>query len=252
MVKSLGSLKISYRLKLQRPAAERGGDRGVVVTEDSPGCRQNPLHIEIRCQRLRFVRRDEKILEKVGDLLGWRGPYGQGFKLNNDAPAFLISGGCGVGPLYFLATRAIERGIPTTVAIGAKTAAALPYVEQFRELGVDLLIATDDGSMGYEGYVTDLAGDTVADWNGQKPIVYACGPEGMLVATHRLCHEHDIHGQLSLERYMKCGFGICGQCAIDGLLVCKDGPVFSIEQLDGVHDFGRARRSATGRRLPLR
>jgi len=190
--------------------------------------------------------------QKVGDLLGWRGPYGHGFRLNDDAPTLLISGGSGVGPIYFLATSALDHGIPTTVAIGARTAAALPYVRQFRDLGVDLLVATDDGSIGYGGYVTDLTEDTIAEWSGQKPVIYACGPEAMLVATHHLCREHSIDGQLSLERYMKCGFGICGQCAIDGLLVCKDGPVFNVEQLDGVRDFGHARRSATGRRLPLR
>jgi len=190
--------------------------------------------------------------QKVGDLLGWRGPYGHGFTLNNDSPALLISGGSGVGPIYFLASRAIEGGIPTTVAIGARTAAALPCIKQFRDRGADLLIATDDGSMGYEGYVTSLVEDTIANWSEQKPKIYACGPEGMLVATHRLCREHGIDGQLSLERYMKCGFGICGQCAIDGLLVCKDGPVFNVRQLNGLRDFGRARRSATGRRLPLR
>lgn len=74
----------------------------------------------------------------------------------------------------------------------------------------------------------------------------------MLVALHRLCREQTISAQLSVERYMKCGFGICGQCALDGLLVCQDGPVFDAEQLDGLRDFGHVRRSATGRRLPIR
>jgi dihydroorotate dehydrogenase electron transfer subunit len=82
--------------------------------------------------------------------------------------------------------------------------------------------------------------------------LYACGPEKMLVALHRLCLEHGVPGQFSLERYMKCGFGICGQCALDDLLVCQDGPVFTAEQLKGVRDFGRTHRSATGRALPIR
>ena len=64
--------------------------------------------------------------------------------------------------------------------------------------------------------------------------------------------EAGIPTQVSLERYMKCGFGICGQCSLDGFLVCQDGPVFDVEQLDGLRDFGKARRTATGRRLPLR
>jgi len=187
---------------------------------------------------------------KVGDRVGWRGPYGCGYSLREEMPALLVSGGSGVGPIYFLAARAIERSIPTTVALGARTADDLLYVERFRALGVDLLLATDDGTTGYHGYVTDAILQSAV--RNPQPAIYACGPEPMLVALHRLCRERDIPGQLSLERYMKCGFGICGQCALDGLLVCQDGPVFDVEQLDGLRDFGHARRSATGRRLPIR
>ena len=186
----------------------------------------------------------------VGDQVGWRGPYGRGFSLCQDGPALLVSGGCGVGPLYFLVSRAVERGIPATVAIGARTSLDLPYVEQFRALGTDLLIATDDGSLGYKGYVTDAIQPAIEHL--QSPTIYACGPEAMLVAVHRLCRERDIPGQVSVERYIKCGFGICGQCALDGLLVCQDGPVFDVEQLDGLRDFGHVHRSATGRKLPIR
>jgi dihydroorotate dehydrogenase electron transfer subunit len=188
----------------------------------------------------------------VGDHLGWRGPYGRGFSLCEDRVALLAGGGCGVGPLYFLATRAVKRGIPTTVAIGARTALDLPYVEQFRLLGVDLIRATNDGSVGvgHKGFVTDAI-EQSGICNSQ-PAIYGCGPERMLVALHRLCRERSIPGQLSLERHMKCGFGICGQCAMDGYLVCQDGPVFDVEQLDGLRDFGHAHRSATGRLLPIR
>ena len=187
---------------------------------------------------------------RVGSRVGWRGPYGHGFSLDEDRPALMVSGGCGVGPIHFLATRAVGRGVPTTVALGARTALDLPYVEQFRRLGVDLLIATDDGSHGYHGFVTDAVLQSSESLDHSA--LYACGPEAMLVALHRLCREHHIPGQLSIERYMKCGFGICGQCAIDGLLVCQDGPVFHVERLDGLRDFGHAHRTATGRRLPIR
>jgi dihydroorotate dehydrogenase electron transfer subunit len=184
---------------------------------------------------------------KVGDRVGWRGPYGQGFSLHEDRPALLVGGGCGVGPLYFLATRAIERGVPTTAALGARTADELLYIEQFRALGVEPDLATDDGTAGHHGFVTELV-----DRPASQPAIYACGPEPMLVTLHRLCRERGLPGQLSLERYMKCGFGICGQCALDGYLVCQDGPVFDVEQLDDLHDFGHAHRSAAGRRLPIR
>lgn len=187
---------------------------------------------------------------KVDDLVGWRGPYGRAFSLREEQPALLVGGGCGAGPLYFLATRAAQRGIPTTVALGARTERDLLYIEQFRALGVDLALASDDGSAGHHGYVTEIA-SRLATANSQFAL-YGCGPEAMLVTLHHLCRERDVPGQLSLERYMKCGFGICGQCALDGFLVCQDGPVFDVEQLDGLRDFGHARRTATGRLLPIR
>lgn len=187
---------------------------------------------------------------KVGDRVGWRGPYGNGFALDERRPALLAAGGYGAAPLCFLAERAIARGIPTMVAIGARKALDLLYVERFEDLGVEVLISTDDGSSGERGYVTDLVSRAIAQEPGL--VIYACGPERMLVALHRLCLEHGVPGQFSLERYMKCGFGICGQCALDDLLVCQDGPVFTVEQLDGLHDFGRVHRSATGRALPIR
>lgn len=186
----------------------------------------------------------------IGDGVGWRGPYGRGFELRQDRSALLVGGGYGAAPLYFLATRAVESGIPTVVTIGARTALDLPYVKRFEDLGVDLLVATDDGSTGQRGIITDVISGFMADQSGLA--VYACGPELMLVALHRLCIEHGIPGQFSLERYMKCGFGICGQCALDDLLVCQDGPVFAVEQLSKLRDFGRVQRSATGRALPIR
>ncbi len=187
---------------------------------------------------------------KVDSRVGWRGPYGRGFSLRKDRPALLVAGGYGAAPLYFLAAEAIEHGIPTTVAIGARTALDLLYVERFRALGAErLILATDDGSTGHRGYVTEAIQSPTSDL--QSSAIYACGPEPMLVALHRLCRERDIPGQLSVERYMKCGFGVCGQCAVDDLLVCQDGPVFDVEQLDGLRDFGHVHRSATGRQLPI-
>ncbi len=189
---------------------------------------------------------------KVGDKMGWRGPYGHGYSLHEEKPAILIAGGCGVGPIYFLAQQAVEKGMPTTVAVGAHSEDALPYAEKFRALGVELILATDDGTFGHRGLITDVVWRQIPPEQRQSAAIYACGPEPMLVALHRLCREHDLPGQLSVERYMKCGFGICGQCAMDGLLVCQDGPVFEVEELDGLRDFGHAHRTATGRRLPLR
>jgi len=187
---------------------------------------------------------------KVGSLVGWRGPFGRGFRLPDEGRMVIVSGGCGVGPMYFLATQATQKGIPVAVALGARSGADLPYVDAFKSLGVELLLATDDGSEGFRGHVTDAVQESRL--LSSDVTVYACGPEPMLVAVRRICRTKGIPGQLNIERYMKCGFGICGQCSMDGLLVCQDGPVFDVAELDDVRDFGHARRTATGRRLPLR
>jgi dihydroorotate dehydrogenase electron transfer subunit len=188
--------------------------------------------------------------KQVGERVGWRGPYGRPYRLDPDRPALLVGGGYGAAPLYFLTQRARAEGISVTVALGARKADDLIFVRRFQELGIPLIFATDDGSTGFHGYVTEaIRQDGVLQ--DQRPAIYACGPEGMLVALHHICTEFGLPGQLSVERYMKCGFGLCGQCALDDLLTCIDGPVLTVEQLTGKADFGHYHRTTTGRRLPL-
>jgi len=179
---------------------------------------------------------------KAGDRLGYRGPFGRGYSLAQEGPVLLVCGGCGVAPLYFLAKGARKRKVKVWVAIGAKTASELAFEGRFGDLGCRVLISTDDGSRGMKGVVTEAILDIV----GKVKAIYGCGPEPMLKAMADICKERGIPGQMSLERYMKCGFGVCGQCALDGKLVCLDGPVFSVEELERVRDFGRVRRDAAG------
>lgn len=188
--------------------------------------------------------------KQVGDRVGWRGPYGRPYRLDPARPALLVGGGYGAAPLYYLATHARAQGIPVTVALGARKADDLIFVGRFEALDIPLILATDDGSLGFHGYVTEAVRASGL-LEVQRPAIYACGPEGMLVALHALCTELGLPGQFSVERYMKCGFGLCGQCALDDLLVCTDGPVLTVEQLDGKADFGHFHRTTTGRRLPL-
>jgi dihydroorotate dehydrogenase electron transfer subunit len=192
-----------------------------------------------------------------GERLGIRGPYGHGFSPLTDRAALLVGGGYGAAPLYFLASQALARSIPTVVALGARHAGDLIYLARFQELGLPPILATDDGSVGHHGPVTQVVAQMAEHgWEdsafaGHPPALYACGPERMLVTLLRLCQDQGLVGQFSVERYMKCGFGICGQCALDGLLVCLDGPVLTVEQLSGRRDFGHSRRSATGERVAI-
>jgi dihydroorotate dehydrogenase electron transfer subunit len=208
----------------------------------------------------------------VGDTLGWRGPFGKPFRLERDRRALLVAGGYGSAPLHVLAQQALAHGMDVTVAIGARVADELLYADQFEALGVPLLLSTNDGSRGVQGFVTDAIREHFLTplANRQSPIpessivnrqssipqiqnltVYACGPERMLVALHALCRQQGWNGQLSVERYMKCGFGVCGQCALDDILVCVDGPVLTLDQLDGKKDFGHWHRGPTGRRMEI-
>jgi len=183
---------------------------------------------------------------KVGDPVGWRGPFGRPFTLCGEN-LLLIAGGYGAAPLHFLAARAREAGLSTCLAIGARTGGELILLDKFRQIGCVTVLATDRGDVGYHGYVTKAIASRLSEFD----MVYACGPERMLYAVAQMCWEAGVPAQVSLERYMKCGFGLCGQCAMDDKLVCKDGPVFDIEELRHSRDFARFTRSATGRRVPL-
>ena len=109
------------------------------------------------------------------------------------------------------------------MVIGARTAADVIFAERFEALGVRVAITTDDGSMGQRGVATGAA-ERLLDEAGYGAI-YACGPEPMLEAVERLARRRWLPAQLSYERYMRCGFGVCGSCAREGWLVCSDGPV---------------------------
>ncbi len=164
----------------------------------------------------------------TGDRLWLRGPLGQHFTLPEyripGKPRLLfVAGGYGVAPLHFLAERALAAGWGVTVVIGARTAGDIVFVNRFAALGSRVAITTDDGSLGQRGVATDLADRLLAE--SEYDTLYACGPEPMLQAVEKLAHTRNLPAQLSYERYMRCGFGVCGSCAQDGWLVCKDGPV---------------------------
>jgi dihydroorotate dehydrogenase electron transfer subunit len=165
----------------------------------------------------------------MGERLWLRGPLGQPFILPPVEPSgprsalLLIGGGYGVAPLHFVAERAHSLGWKASMVIGARTAADVIFAERFEALGVRVAVTTEDGSMGQRGVATDAA-ERLLDETDYAAI-YACGPEPMLEAVERLAGVRRLAAQLSYERYMRCGFGVCGSCAREGWLVCSDGPV---------------------------
>jgi dihydroorotate dehydrogenase electron transfer subunit len=176
-----------------------------------------------------------------GDRIGIRGPYGNGFTVFGRTLA--IGGGVGASPLLPL----VAAGQVDTFLLGARTASELLFADRIRE-SATLMVATDDGTAGHHGFVTQLISRVdLADFAH----ICVCGPEVMMKAVLAVLDREGCaeRGQFSLHRYMKCGVGVCGSCCTDphGLRVCRDGPVFSGDVLLE-SEFGRYARDASGSR----
>ena len=189
---------------------------------------------------------------RKGDIVGIRGPYGQGFHLENTGSNIVfVGGGVGVAPLAPLIEQLKNKGKEVTVLMGARTKQELLFVKRLRKLKIKLEIATDDGSEGKKGNVIDLL-EELLNHNASFTDIIVCGPELVIKKVLEIAKKHRISMQASLERYMKCGRGICGHCHIDGLMVCVDGPVFTLAQLDALRDLGIHVTDAYGRRKVIR
>jgi len=188
---------------------------------------------------------------KKGGMLGIRGPYGNPFTISKKMKRIaLVGGGCGAAPLSFLADCAIAEGIEVYFIVGAKTKDKLLYIDRMKKRGAYVLAATEDGSMGAKGFTTDVLRQLL---NTDKvDMIYACGPEIMMQKVIGIADEHNLPCQISMERYMKCGLGVCGQCACDDRLVCKDGPAFEKEEVKTMGDFGKYARLKTGKKVGLK
>ncbi len=176
-----------------------------------------------------------------GDRIGIRGPFGNGFP--GGGRVLAVAGGLGAAPLLPLAMK----GRAVAFLLGARTRSELLFPEILRDC-CPLLIATDDGSFGHHGFVIDLlkqVDPAAAD------AICVCGPERMMVAVFEILKEERMleRSYFSLHRYMKCGIGVCGSCCMDpgGLRVCRDGPVFRGDHIEGC-EFGKYARDASGRR----
>lgn len=240
-----------FKMGLRSPALARAAAPGqfvmVRVRDSTDPVLRRPFSIHNLLgegERLRgfeilykVVGRGTAILSELraGEHVGVLGPFGNGFTCPEGLQnVFLVAGGIGIAPLYYLASllESMGRGRPLwcTLFFGGRTYSDILCKEAFHVIGVDLRISTEDGSLGHKGLVTSLLKRELA--SGESPdIIYACGPDPMLKETFRIAASFDIPCQLSMESVMACGFGACLGCAIKGkgpgyLHVCTDGPVF--------------------------
>jgi dihydroorotate dehydrogenase electron transfer subunit len=189
---------------------------------------------------------------KKGDLIGLRGPYGNKFTIRkNYKKILMIGGGTGLVPLLRLASYTNKKKIKSTIVMGARTRQEVFFEKLTRkiidETGSLLTVCTDDGSYGIKGSTVSVMSKLVRD--DTFDCVYTCGPELMMKKVVELSNQNSLPVQASLERYMKCGIGICGSCCLDSSLVCQDGTVFNEKQLSKMLDFGISYRDKDGQKV---
>jgi len=174
---------------------------------------------------------------RPGDVLDIIGPLGNGYSVSGDHPVIITGGGVGIPPLVLLSKKFLEAGLSPgseiRICIGARDTATLVCEDDFRDMGIEPVIATEDGSRGIKGFVTHAMDQLENIEPGT--VVYSCGPVPMLHAVKKWAETRNLECFVSLENKLGCGIGACLGCSIpvtdeNGNIsyrrVCCDGPVF--------------------------
>lgn len=169
------------------------------------------------------------------------GPLGNTFDIADTIePAIIVGGGAGIASLMLLAVALRERSIQTLALVGSQNMRRLLSVDDLRAINVPVHIATDDGSIGHHGFVTDMLTNMLRKEELHHPTVYACGPHGMLAAVAKISTEYKVPAQVAMENRMGCAMGVCLGCVcpvrinenqIDYQRVCTEGPVFNATEI---------------------
>lgn len=173
---------------------------------------------------------------RAGEYLSVLGPLGRGFRIDPQQKACLVGGGMGIAPLLFLGKRVLQKcpDQGPVVVLGAKNREELePLIDDFAALGLKVHAATEDGSLGHHGLLTDIL--KVLEL-GSQCMTYVCGPKPMMAAVHLFCRNMHYGCQVSVETSMACGMGACLGCIVPLEKggyghSCFEGPVFDAEDL---------------------
>jgi len=173
-----------------------------------------------------------------GENLDVLGPLGRGFSLPQGEELALVAGGMGIAPFLFLARCLLERGNRLDLFYGARSASQVFLGREWENLDLKIHLATEDGSQGYKGLVTQLFRESLSARTYHR--VYGCGPRGFLLALACILQEEGLPGEVSLEENLACGLGVCQGCVVPIWEVqggasyrplCSSGPVFRVEEI---------------------
>ena len=188
--------------------------------------------------------------KKVGDYVGIRGPYGTSFSWKPRQRIAMLAGGYGAGPLYFAAFLASKQGCKIDFYLGARSKEHLLFSNKIKKLkNTRFFPSTNDGSSGFKGH-------NIANWTEQMEkgfkydLAMTCGPELMMKSVSDIAWGKKMPAQISVERYMKCAFGICGNCCVDdlGITSCQNGTVMDNRVVRQITEFGVYHRDSVGRK----
>jgi len=181
------------------------------------------------------------------ELIGVRGPYGTHFKIDKAQRILIAAGGAGIVPTLRIALEARQKGYDCDVVLGAKDAKEILFVKAIKSASCRVYPVTEDGSLGERGLIRDVVNKKLTS---DHDLVVCCGPELMIKSILELATEKNVPIQASLERIMKCGVGICGSCELSGFRVCKEGPVFGLNDLMLMENtLGQFKRDSSGKQV---
>jgi dihydroorotate dehydrogenase electron transfer subunit len=240
-----------FRFAIDAPAVGTGARPGqfvmIKVSDGTAPLLRRPLGLHDADERgfelfFKVAGRGTEILsrKKAGDRIDVLGPLGRGFSVPAGAEgrtAYLVGGGRGIAPLFFLARELVRAGTRPVVFYGGRTLEDIPIRDRFERAGLDLRCSTDDGSFGFPGFVTALVDQALRQ--ARPAAVYACGPDPMMKALAAIAARHGVPAEFSLESVMGCGIGACWGCVQriknehgDGWVkICEEGPVFPGERI---------------------
>ena len=232
--------------------------RPFAVYKATPGEDGKPLWIDLIYLTLGKMT-NRLAAMRAGDMLEVWGPLGKPFFPGQGCGSaeeidhlIMVAGGVGQTPFYMLAQEALGKRVPpdprkkparvshVTFCYGARNKAGMVSADDFRELGVEVVLATDDGSVGHHGLVTDLIRPAVEAKDTKSQIV-CCGPKPMMAATAKIAKDLGVPCQVSLEERMACGIGVCFSCVAKVKdpsggwtyrRTCLDGPVFDAATIE--------------------